>query len=70
MLRASCQAFVITAACLITVVKLRNQGLSSPFLTTQEINRCLSVLRAASAANGTTDNSLRRRSKQLSSELK
>jgi hypothetical protein len=60
MLSASCKVLVITAACLVSGAKLRHQGLASPFLATQEINRCLSVLRAASSSNATGGTNRRR----------
>jgi hypothetical protein len=48
MIRVVCHAVVIAAACLVTGARLRHQGAASPLATTQELNRCLSLLRAAS----------------------
>ena len=48
MIRVVCHAFVIAAACLVTGAKLRHHGAMCPLATTQEVNRCLSLLRAAS----------------------
>jgi hypothetical protein len=55
MLRVSCKVVLITAACLVTAARLHNRGIASMVLTTQEINRCLSVLRAAAGAKGLQD---------------
>ena len=49
MLRLVCRVFVIAAACFVTGAKLRHHGAACPLATTQELNRCLSMLRAASA---------------------
>jgi hypothetical protein len=59
MLRVVCKAVVIVAACLVTSAKLRHQGTACPLATTQELNRCLSLLRAASAKNAPTAGSKR-----------
>jgi hypothetical protein len=48
MIRVVCHVFVIAAACLVTGAKLRHHGAGCPLATTQEVNRCLSLLRAAS----------------------
>ena len=49
MVRPVCKTLVITAACLIAAAKLRHHSAASPLTTTQELNRCLTLLRAASA---------------------
>jgi hypothetical protein len=46
-LRFSCRAFVIIAAALICAGKFRGHGPVMPVVATQELNRCLSVVRAA-----------------------
>ena len=51
MLRVVARTLVIAAACLVTGAKLRHHGVAGPLATTQELNRCLSLLRAASAKN-------------------
>jgi len=48
MIRAASRAFVLAAACLVTGGKLRHHGAACPLTATQEVNRCLSLLRAAS----------------------
>lgn len=53
MLNVVCKALVIAAACFVTGAKLRHQGAACPLATTQELNRCLSLLRAASARHET-----------------
>jgi hypothetical protein len=52
MLQLSCRALLIAAACLASAAKLHARGTVSPIVATQEVNRCLSVVRAASAAKG------------------
>ena len=51
MLRVVARALVIGAACFVTSAKLRHHGAACPLVTAQELNRCLSLLRAASAKN-------------------
>jgi hypothetical protein len=51
MLRVVCKVLVIAAACFVTGAKLRHHGAACPLSTAQELNRCLSLLRAASARN-------------------
>jgi hypothetical protein len=46
-LRLSCRALVIVAASLACAGKLRGHGAVPPVVATQEVNRCLSVVRAA-----------------------
>jgi hypothetical protein len=46
MLRDSCNAVVIAAACMASAGKLRH-GAANVVATTQEINRCLSLVRVA-----------------------
>ena len=55
MLRIVCHAVVIAAACLVTAAKLRHHGGTCPLATTQEVNRCLSLLRAASERRGPSE---------------
>jgi hypothetical protein len=59
-LRFSCRAFVIVAAALVCVVKLRGSGSVTPVVATQELNRCLSVVRAAARRSAASDRSLAR----------
>lgn len=54
MLRVSCNAVLIAAACLVTAAKLHDRGVGL-VLTSHELNRCLSVLRAAAAAKSLED---------------
>ena len=51
MFRIVCKVLVIAAACFVTAAKLRHHGAACPLATTQELNRCLSLLRAASSKN-------------------
>jgi hypothetical protein len=46
-LRLSCRALVIVAASLACAGKLRGHGAVPPVIATQELNRCLAVVRAA-----------------------
>ena len=54
MLRVSCNAVLISAACLVTAAKLHDRGVGL-VATSQELNRCLSVLRAAAASKSLED---------------
>jgi hypothetical protein len=45
--RYSCRAVVIAAACIASAAKLHSRETVGPFVATQELNRCLSVVRAA-----------------------
>jgi hypothetical protein len=54
MLRVSCNAVLISVACLVTAAKLHDRGVGL-VLTCQELNRCLSVLRAAAASKSLED---------------
>ena len=49
MLRASCNVLIVAAACMVTVAKLHSRGIGGVIVATQDVNRCLSVLRAAAA---------------------
>ena len=60
MLRVSCNAVLISAACLVTAAKLHDRGVTGLVVTTQELNRCLSVLRAAAAAKSLEDSTGKR----------
>jgi hypothetical protein len=60
MLRVSCNALLIAAACLVTVARLHARGIASPLAATQEVNRCLSVLRAAAATRSLQDGTAKR----------
>ena len=55
MIRIVCHVVVLAAACLVTGAKLRHQGAACPLATTQEVNRCLSLLRAASDRRGQSE---------------
>jgi hypothetical protein len=67
MLRVSCKALLITAACLVAAAKL--YGRVSPVVATQEVNRCLSVVRAAAAAKSLQDATSKRTRRTRSYEL-
>ena len=54
MLRVSCNVVLLSAACLVTAAKLHDRGVGL-VATSQELNRCLSVLRAAAAAKSFED---------------
>jgi hypothetical protein len=56
-LRFSCRAFVILAAALICVAKIRGHGPVTPVIATQELNRCLSVVRAAARRGAVANHS-------------
>jgi hypothetical protein len=47
----SSRAFLILAACFACAVKLRTGAAYQPTIATQEVNRCLSVVRAAARRN-------------------
>ena len=47
MLRSSCKVVLIASACLLAAAKLHGRGATSPVVTTQEVNRCLVLVRAA-----------------------
>ena len=51
MLRVACKVVVLIAVCFVTGAKVRHQGIACPVAVTQELNRCLSMLRAASSKN-------------------
>ncbi len=55
MLRLSCRALVIIAAALACAGKIRGHGPVVPVIATQELNRCLSVVRAAARRGGMDD---------------
>ena len=50
--RYSCRAVVIAAACVASAAKLHARGDLTPLAATQEVNRCLSVVRAAARRSG------------------
>ena len=54
MLRASCNALLITAALLAIAARLR-QASPNVVATTQEVNRCLSVVRVAAGSRKLAD---------------
>lgn len=60
MLRASCNVLVVAAACVVTAAKLHSLGIGSVVLATQDVNRCLTVLRAAAATRSLQDSSSKR----------
>jgi hypothetical protein len=60
MLRLSCRALVIVAASLCCAGKLRGHGSIPPVVATQELNRCLSVVRAAARRGAMVDRALAR----------
>ena len=57
-LRFSCRAFVIVAAALACAGKIRGHGPVMPVVATQELNRCLSVVRAAARRGAADDRGL------------
>jgi hypothetical protein len=59
-LRLSCRALVIVAASLACAGKLRGHGPIPPVVATQELNRCLSVVRAAARRGTIGDRAMRR----------
>jgi hypothetical protein len=57
----SCRAFVIAAACAASASKLHSRGDGSPIVATQELTRCLSVVRAAARRSGAVPSAARSR---------
>lgn len=55
MLRVSCKVFLIAVACLVGAARLQGRGVADPLAATQEVNRCLSVVRAAAGAKSLQD---------------
>ena len=55
MLRVSCKAVLIAAACTITVAKFHSRGLAEAGVASQDLARLLSVLRAAAASSSLPD---------------
>lgn len=53
-LRLSCRAFLITAASFACASKLHAQTNVTPVVASQELTRCLSVVRAAARKGGST----------------
>ena len=51
-LRVSGKAFLIVVALLVSAAKLHGQRTLTPMAATQELNRCLSVLRVAASRRG------------------
>ena len=51
-LRLSCRALLIAAACVVCAVKLHSRGAVPPIVATQELNRCLSLVVRAAARKG------------------
>jgi hypothetical protein len=51
-LRFSAKIFLIAMACVGCVAKLHSERTLNPMVATQELNRCLSVVRAAAARKG------------------
>ena len=60
MLRVSCNAVLIAAACFVSGAKLHNHAVASPLAASQEVNRCLSVLRAAAGTRSLQDATTKR----------
>jgi hypothetical protein len=52
--RFSCRAFLIAAASVACASKLHAQNSVTPVTASQELNRCLSVVRAAARKGGTS----------------
>ncbi len=59
-LRFSCRALLIAAASLACASKLHAQNRLTPVLASQELTRCLSVVRAAARRGGATEQGGRR----------
>jgi hypothetical protein len=53
-LRLSCRAFLIAAASVACASRLHAQKDVTPVVASQELNRCLSVVRAAARKGGAT----------------
>lgn len=53
LLRLSGKTLLITAACVVCAVKLHSKGALTPATATQELNRCMSVVRAAATRKRT-----------------
>ena len=51
-LRLSCRALLIAAACVVCAAKLHSGGAVPPIVATQELNRCLSLVVRAAARKG------------------
>jgi hypothetical protein len=51
-LRLSCRAFLIAAASVACASRLHAQKNVTPVIASQELNRCLSVVRAAARKGG------------------
>jgi hypothetical protein len=51
-LRLSCRALLIAAACVVCAAKLHSRGVVPPIVATQELNRCLSLVVRAAARKG------------------
>jgi hypothetical protein len=51
-LRLSCRALLIVAACVVCAAKLHSRGAIPPIVATQELNRCLSLVVRAAARKG------------------
>jgi hypothetical protein len=60
MIRVSCNAVLIAAACLVAAARVHDPRVASPVAATQEINRCLSVLRAAAGSRTLQDSTAKR----------
>jgi hypothetical protein len=60
-LRLSGKVFLITAACVSCAARLHSQRAITPMAATQEVNRCLSVMRAASSRKGGSRDTLPQR---------
>ena len=54
------RAFLIAAAALACASKLHGQNRLTPMIASQELNRCLSVVRAAARKGGVTGQTGRR----------
>ena len=59
-LRLSCRALLIAAASLACASKLHAQNKLTPAVASQELTRCLSVVRAAARRGGATGQSASR----------
>ena len=55
MLRTSCKGLLIVAACVVAGARLHNRADLSMLVATQEVNRCLKLLRAAAASKAFDD---------------
>ena len=69
MLRVCFNVALIAAACIVTAAKLHSRGAAGVVSATQDVNRCLSVLRAAAATRSLQDASSKRTRRNAARDL-